>query len=317
VKLVLRNTLSKLRITPKTKDIIILTYHGIVDEISNARLQRNFHTVKQFSKHIEILKKRKYQFLNASELTHYIENPIEIKNKKLVCITFDDGYQNNLKAIEILEKNKIAGTFFISTDCIGTETSIWTVNLSLLLLEGNLETIKSNNATYSLSNEEEKSNAFNVIRNYLKTLDAEKRKLLFNEIQLQFPENELERLMQNHSYFKMLSWDEMRKVQNKNIQFHSHGHFHEIHHENQLTEILKSEIEISKEIIEQNLKNEVFLFAYPNGNYNTKSNFFLENSGYKTALVLNQKIHDGTPNKFSITRITPNGKKDKFLKQIL
>ncbi len=297
--------------------IVILTYHGIIDNFTHPRLQRNFHTVKQFSKHIDILKKRKFNFLNASELVYYIDNPNQIGKKKLACITFDDGYQNNLKVIEILNKNNIPGIFFISTSCIDSGISIWTVNLSLLLLEGNLDKIKFNSFTYSLSNYEEKSVAFGIIRNHLKNVDAEKRKLLFDEIESQFPDNELQFLMQKHSYFKMLNWDEIRAVQNENIQFHSHGHFHEIHNQKQSKAVLQSEIETSKELLEKNLKKNVFLFAYPNGNYNPNSVSLLQSSGYKAALVLEQKKYNGNLDIFSVVRITPNRKKDKFLKQIL
>jgi peptidoglycan/xylan/chitin deacetylase (PgdA/CDA1 family) len=297
--------------------IVILTYHGIIDNFTHPRLQRNFHTEKQFSKHLDILKKRKFYFLNASELIFYIENPKEIGNKKLVCITFDDGYQNNLKAIEILNENKVPAIFFITTSCIDSDISIWTVNLSLLILEGDLDKINFNNITYSLSNNEDKSVAFGMIRNHLKNVDAEKRRLLFDEIEGQFPDNELQFLMQKHSYFKMLTWDEIRKVQNENIQFHSHGHFHEIHNQNQLKTVLQKEIKTSKELLEKNLKNSVFLFAYPNGNYNSKSDVFLQQAGYKAALILGQKKYNESSDKFSVVRITPNGKKDKFLKQIL
>jgi hypothetical protein len=65
--------------TPKSNGISILTYHGLVEEITNARLQRNFHTISQFEDHILLLKKKKFRFLNATELAYFIDYPKQIK----------------------------------------------------------------------------------------------------------------------------------------------------------------------------------------------------------------------------------------------
>jgi peptidoglycan/xylan/chitin deacetylase (PgdA/CDA1 family) len=312
----LYKTIKTLIFAKKSNGISILTYHGLVDEITNARLQRNFHTITQFENHILYLKKQKFRFLNATELVYFIDHPKEIKSQKMVCITFDDGYQNNLKAIEILKNNNVSGTFFITSNAISSQRSIWTVNLSLLLLEGNINKIMFANKEYQISTYEDRLLVFNIIRNQLKKVDSKSRNSLFDEILKQFPENELKQLLDKHNYFKMLTWEEIKKVQNENIQFHSHGHFHEIHHENQDIETLKNEISISKIIIQENLNTSVFLFAYPNGNYNFNSAIFLEEFGYNGALILEEKKYDGSCNKFFIVRITPNGKKYKFLKQI-
>lgn len=299
------------------RGITILTYHGLVDEITNVRLQRNFHTVQQFEEHILYLKKKNFKFLNASELVHFIENPKEIKSQKMVCITFDDGYQNNLKAIEILEKNAAYGIFFVSSDSINSTTSIWTVNLSLLVLEGSLSSIIFEESEYSLATYELRLEAFNIIRNQLKRVPSEIRNELFKQVLNQFPKNELEQLVAKYDYFKMLTWDEIRSVQNTNIQFQSHGHFHEIHNQEQNAAILKNEILTSKKVIEENIKKEVFLFAYPNGNYNSNSVSFLKEAGYKAALVLGEEKYTPVSNPFSIPRITPNRKLHKFKNQIL
>ena len=300
----------------RANSITILTYHGLVDAITNPRLQRNFHTIKQFEDHITFLLQKKHNFINASELVFYINNPNEIKNKKLVCITFDDGYKNNLKAIEILNKYKLSGTFFVSSAAINTNTSIWTVNLSLLVLEGNLDEIMFDNKTYSLKNYEERLNAFTIIRSHLKNCNAIQRKKRYDELMAQFAENELERLINNHQYFKMLTWSDMQQVQSQKIQFQSHGHWHEIHHNNQDEVTIKNEIEESKKVIEAHLNNEVFLFAFPNGNYNSISEKYLKNCNYKGALILDDKKYTSSNTVFKIPRITPNGKLNKFKQQL-
>ena len=113
----------------------------------------------------------------------------------------------------------------------------------------------------------------------------------------------------------MLTWDEIQSVQNNNIQFHSHGHFHEIHNQEQNIETLKNEIVTSKKVIEEKINQEVFLFAYPNGNYNSNSVPLLNEAGYKAALVLGEEKYTPAAEKFAIPRITPNRKFHKFKKQ--
>ena len=200
----LYKTIANLVLPNKQNGITILTYHGLVNEITNPRLQRNFHTVQQFEEHILYLKSKKFKFLNATELVHFIENPKEIKSQKMVCITFDDGYQNNLKAVEILEKNEVSGIFFISSDRINATTSIWTVNLSLLVLEGSLMSIFFRENEYSLATYELRLEAFNFIRNHLKRVPSENRNELFNQMLNQFPNNELEQLVAQNDYFKII-----------------------------------------------------------------------------------------------------------------
>ncbi len=293
--------------------ILVLNYHGLVEQITNERLQRNFHTIPQFKKHIEILKKEKFIFLNADQFVFYHQNLI--KKKRLVFLIFDDGYKNNLKAIEILKTQNIPCTFFLSTQSIDTKHSIWTVNLSLLLLEGNLNEIIYKKKYYSIKNSFEKSSFFNLVRNELKFCSLEHRTKVICDFINQYPENELERLFEKHNYFKMLTWNDIKKVQTNNIQFHSHGHSQEIHYENQCIELMTNEIELSKQIIEDNLKKSVYLFAFPNGNYFKTSESILEKYGYKNAFVL-EGINNNL-GKFRIQRIIPNSKIYKFKNQIL
>lgn len=298
------------------KGLQILTYHGIIDDFTHPRLQRNFHSMHQFSEQIDYLKSKRYKFLSASELVDFASADDFYKAKKVTCITFDDGYKNNLKAIEYLIDSKLPGIIFLSTEAINTNHSIWTVNLSLLILQGNLKQLIFNNEVFSLSSYEERLVVFNTIRYFLKDINAIDRKAHFEIILNQFPENEIERLLELHSYFKMLTWDEIRAVQSEQIQFQSHGHFHEIHNEVQLKEIIDEEVKLSKAIIEKELKNRVNIFAFPNGNCKEESQKILEKNNYKIGLALGNKEVPNPFNKFMMPRFTPDHKFVKFKKQL-
>lgn len=57
-------------------------------------------------------------------------------SKPAVCITFDDGYADNvLEALPILEEAGVPATFFVSTGTIGTGSEFWWHELERILLE--------------------------------------------------------------------------------------------------------------------------------------------------------------------------------------
>jgi peptidoglycan/xylan/chitin deacetylase (PgdA/CDA1 family) len=140
---------------------------------------------------------------------------------------------------------------------------------------------------------------------------------MYDSIIKQFPANEIERLIQDNNYFKMLNWNQILQVKDDNIQFQSHGHKHEIHNEYQDIRTITNELTESKQIIENHLNSKVSLFAYPNGNSNEISIVALKNTGYEAAFILKETCYNGVDNKFLIPRFTPKGNKYKFLKQIL
>jgi peptidoglycan/xylan/chitin deacetylase (PgdA/CDA1 family) len=56
--------------------------------------------------------------------------------KPAVCITFDDGYADNvLEALPILEEVGVPATFFVSTGTIGTRSEFWWHELERIILE--------------------------------------------------------------------------------------------------------------------------------------------------------------------------------------
>lgn len=298
-----------------TGAIKILCYHGIVEQITEEKLERNFHTIDQFREHIKLLKRKKYHFLNATELVQYLHQPDQLKEGKYVVITFDDGYKNNLTAIEILKKEMIPGIFFVTSGAINSSQSIWTVNLSLLLLKGNISTLHYKEKAYTMNNEANRLVAFQEIRTDLKRMEAASRKMGYQTLVEQFPAGEIESLLHTYPTFRMLTWEEMKHVQGDAIQFQSHGHRHEIFHEAQSVEAMKDEITTSKELIEKHLQNKVFLYAYPNGNSNGMAEELLVQKNYRAAFKLDTSSANNST-LYNIPRITPNRKHEKFAIQM-
>lgn len=99
------------------KPIPILMYHSI-EKMPKSTVMRSLHvSPKRFGAQMWLLKMLGYRGLSMRELTPYLEG----KKGKVVGITFDDGYENNLiNAAPILNKYNFSATCYLVSQRIGT-----------------------------------------------------------------------------------------------------------------------------------------------------------------------------------------------------
>src|SRR5262249_17289486 len=156
--------------------------------------------------------------------------------------TFDDGFRNNLLAAEILDAFRLPWTVFVATGAVGRQNAIWTVELSLLLLQGAAKQIEVFEKGWPLGSQDERDEAFQSIRFPLKAMPANLRSQTMNRIREQFPEGETQRLLEKFPALQMLNWDEVRQLAEAKVEIGSHGVNHEIHHQSQPESIRKFEL---------------------------------------------------------------------------
>jgi peptidoglycan/xylan/chitin deacetylase (PgdA/CDA1 family) len=90
--------------------INIVMYH-FVREKNNKLNSFKFLNIKDFIKQLKFFKK-KYNFLQPSEIKYIIKNRINIK-KNCIWLTFDDGYKDHYKfVLPILDEHNIKASFF-------------------------------------------------------------------------------------------------------------------------------------------------------------------------------------------------------------
>ncbi|MBU1863187.1 MAG: polysaccharide deacetylase family protein [Candidatus Omnitrophica bacterium] len=93
--------------------IPILMYHNIDEQ---SRFSKLSVSPKSFEKQVAFIRKKDIDIISLQELIRCEHN----RRSKKVCITFDDGFENNfLNASPILQKGNIRATIFVSTDHIG------------------------------------------------------------------------------------------------------------------------------------------------------------------------------------------------------
>ena len=98
--------------------IPILMYHSI-ESMPKTTVMRSLHVPpRRFEFQMWMLKVLGYEALSLKKLKPYLDGD---KYGKVVGITFDDGYQNNLiNAAPILRKYNFSATCYIVSECIGS-----------------------------------------------------------------------------------------------------------------------------------------------------------------------------------------------------
>jgi len=92
--------------------IPILMYHSVGKDCSICVSE------ERFSQQMEFLFKKKYKIISLDELVRFIKE--NKRPKKIVVITFDDGYENNYtNAYPILKKYNFKATVFMIINKIG------------------------------------------------------------------------------------------------------------------------------------------------------------------------------------------------------
>ena len=102
-------------------NIPILMYHSI-ESMPKSTVMRSLHVPpRRFKFQMWMLNKLGYKGLSLNKLKPYLDGE---KHGKVVGITFDDGYQNNLiNAAPILLKYNFSATCFIVSESIGTSNT--------------------------------------------------------------------------------------------------------------------------------------------------------------------------------------------------
>ena len=200
---------------------------------------------------------KRYRIVSMSELADHLRNG---STEFVLCITFDDGYRDNLKhALPILEKFNCPATIYINTRFPEGETWMWWYEIwDYLLKTERIEFIfEGEMIKWDCSNALKKKRCYSYLSSLIMNLTLEQQKKLLNTIT-----GSDERL----SYTEIcLDWNEIRELDaNPLITIGAHTHSHPVLVlEKEFTAL--DEIRKSKIILEEKLGHPVLHFAYPFG----------------------------------------------------
>jgi len=221
-----------------TNPTIVLMYHRVNDE--NIDESINTVSIKNFKDQIRFLKK-------TFNILHFDEDWSKSSTPNIV-ITFDDGYYDNYEiALKILKEEDVAATFFISTRNLDSEKLFWWDELAV-----HLETIKQ----YSKLSESQ-------LHTILKNKSPNEQEMFFEQYRPYYKSVDSDTM----EYYRFLNPEELYEFSKNSLVTIG---AHTVNHPKLSIlnrEIIKRELQESKDRIEKIIKKEVSVFAYPFGGY--------------------------------------------------
>jgi len=221
-------------------------------------------TPETFEKHMKYFSSN-YQILSMDDLIDLIRLK-KCPLKKSVVITIDDGYRDIfVHAYPVLERYKIPATIFLVSDYVNTDRPFWwdTVG-SAIYRSSNAQLNIEGIGRFWIRNSKEKFVADNAIMTMLRESPERRRDDLIARVL-----HACQVVVENYDVKVQLSWDEVRKMYKGGVKFGSHSKSHP-----RLTDIslerARSEIVESKQVISDALGEDVTIFSYPFGDYNTE-----------------------------------------------
>jgi peptidoglycan/xylan/chitin deacetylase (PgdA/CDA1 family) len=232
----------------------ILIYHQVFE--TNDPMRPSEPDSAEFSWQMKLLK----EYFNPIALSEALEL---LKANKLpansVCVTFDDGYLNNLTVAQpILEQYKIPATVYVATG-FSHGTNMW--NDRLIDLIGNTELSSFNLQALQLPTEQvsdfdsRRQLAYRLIP-LIKYQDYQQRTAIIDQL---YVDNQA-----SEQPPKMMTPEQIKQLADLGVEIGAHTIDHPIL-ASQNNEQQQKQIEQSKQQLEQCLQHPVLGFAYPNG----------------------------------------------------
>jgi len=201
-----------------------------------------------------------YQIITLDELIQHLKRGLK---KKVVCLTFDDGYKDNLyHALPILEQFNCPATLYITTCFAEGNTSMWWYELwdYVRSKEGLIKVdFEGRYKIWECSDLSQKYKCYSELSSWMMVLPLDRQQSLLKV---------LTNTEERKYYHKIcLDWDEITKLDRHPLMtIGAHTHSHPILSLED-EETTRNEILFSKVLLEKRLGHSVDHLAYPFGSY--------------------------------------------------
>jgi peptidoglycan/xylan/chitin deacetylase (PgdA/CDA1 family) len=278
----------------------VLTYHRIDEPRHRPWLDPGLisATPRNFGKQMAYLASH-CQVLTVSEVLAALRSG----NRKdlparAVLVTFDDGYCDfEEQAWPILKRYKIPATLFVPTAYPDhPEQTFWWDDLYQALQNANCkETLDTPAGTFSLSDAASRNQAYQRLKNYMKTLKHAETILrvrdVCNELGVQPADN------------CIMSWNSLRKLGRDGLTLGAHTRTHPLLNRISVDEA-RQEVIGSFEDLEREIGFALPILAYPSGELSKEVMRMLEREGFSLAFTTKRGInHINHMNPLRIQRI--------------
>lgn len=293
--------------------LTILCYHGVTKEKSvgiENYSQKHIH-YETFKKQLKIIK-NSCQVISMNDVIHIYKNKVKIKDK-LLAITFDDGFKNNIEvAAPILDNYNFEATFYVTSGLINTNNLFWVDQLenSINSLEGrNLKImIKGKSLDFPIKSRKNKIETLNKIKTYCKnSMITEKNRVVDFLNQLSCSDHTNTRGIENYN---LMNWSDIITInQSNNFIIGGHSLKHDLFSKIERESDLERDIKLSLELIQKKLKKKIIHYSYPEGqniHFNEKVIEILKRNKILCCPSAIDGINKGSEDLFTLKRIMPN-----------
>jgi len=222
---------------------------------------------------------------------------------RAVLVTFDDGYYDfEEQAWPILKRYKIPVTLFVPTAYPDhPEQTFWWDNLYQALQNtSRRDNLNTAIGTFSLGNAASRNQAYQRLKNYMKTLKHSEAiltvKEIFSQLDVQPAPN------------CIMSWDTLRKLSQEGLTLGAHTRTHPLVNRISL-EKAREEAVGSLEDLKREIGTVQPLFAYPSGEFSDDVVSTLQNAGFALAFTTKRGVNNiSSMNLLRIRRINVGGR---------
>ena len=255
---------------------------------------------KEFEAQMRYIREH-YRIVSLEEL--YSEMKGAAPTGHAVAVTFDDGYRDlYTTALPILQRYRIPATIFLTGRAIETGEVSWYDRVFLILQEWPSKSIDldlGRHLRFDLGSSDDRLHAAQQIVLALRKLPDERRRghCAALEKEVTMPPALLSD--------RMLTWEQVREMQRAGISFGSHTMTHPV--VSRLSpELLETELQESRRLLEEKLGTPVLDFAYPFGqpaDCGTEATPALVRCGYRSAATTSQGPNVPSGNPFALRRV--------------
>jgi peptidoglycan/xylan/chitin deacetylase (PgdA/CDA1 family) len=276
---------------------VVLCYHGI-GECGNSLLESP--TVEMFEAQMRFLRQN-YRVVSLEEVCQ------ELDRGKItepgVAVTFDDGYRSTYTAaFPVLQKYRIPATIYLTYETVESGEVAWYDFVFAAMAaahDSKLEIDLPAPMEFQFSSREDRLRAALQIIALLRTLPNSQRRKFCDLLK------ERMGLSEDDVSGRVLTWAQIRSMQDAGISFGSHTLSHPVV-SRLAPEELERELADSKRLLEERLGREVLDFAFPFGKVtdcSSESAAVLSRSGYRSATTTIPGVNTPGTQRFELRRL--------------